>query len=121
MVDELGAKMHSLLTRSLISLFISEDFNTTDAQLVFATHDTNLLTYGDFRRDQIYFIEKDHYGASSLYSLLEYKEEGGETIRKGRPFEKDYMMGRYGGIPQIGDFSNLKDKWQEKKKLTTQS
>lgn len=120
-VDELGASMHPLLTKAVVSLFNSEEHNPNNAQLIFATHDTNLLSYGNFRRDQIYFIEKGHYGASDLYALVEYKEEGGKTIRKDRSFEKDYIQGRYGGIPFIGDFSKLMSEWQEKLKLTMPS
>ncbi|MFA5420191.1 MAG: hypothetical protein WC341_17190, partial [Bacteroidales bacterium] len=72
----------------------------------FATHDTNLLSYGKFRRDQIYFLEKDKFEASDLYSLIDYKEEA-NRIRKDRSFEKDYITGRYGAIPFIGDFEKL--------------
>ena len=118
-VDELDAKLHPLLTRALVALFNSVENNPLNAQLVFATHDTNLLTYGNFRRDQIYFTEKDKEGATSLYSLVEYKEDGA-PVRKDRSFEKDYIQGRYGAIPYLGDFSQLFSKWQEhKKSLTT--
>jgi uncharacterized protein len=113
-VDELDAKMHPLLTKELVSLYNNPEkfFPNPDripfsAQLIFATHDTNLLSYGQFRRDQIYFTEKDQYGATSLYSLVEYKEEDGTAVRKDRSFEKDYIQGRYGAIPYIGDFSKL--------------
>jgi hypothetical protein len=75
--------------------------------LIFATHDTNLLTYGKFRRDQIYFTEKDQYGATDLYSLIDYKEDN-KTVRKDRSFERDYFQGRYGAIPFIGNLSKLK-------------
>ncbi|MEK7254138.1 MAG: ATP-binding protein [Bacteroidota bacterium] len=114
-VDELDAKLHPLLTKALVSLFNSVETNPNNAQLVFATHDTNLLTYGNFRRDQIYFVEKDRQGATNLYSLLEYKEEG-KTVRADRSFEKDYVQGRYGAIPFLGDFSKLFFKWQEHQK-----
>ncbi len=119
-VDELDAKLHPLLTKGLVSLFNSVENNPHNAQLVFATHDTNLLTYGNFRRDQIYFMEKDRQGASSLYSLIEYKEEG-KTVRSDRLFEKDYVQGRYGAIPFLGDFSKLFHKWQERRKSLTTS
>ncbi|MEE1896984.1 ATP-binding protein [Flavobacterium rakeshii] len=107
-IDELDAKLHPLMTAAITNLFNSPDFNTNNAQLIFATHDTNLLSYGRFRRDQIYFLEKDKYEASDLYSLIEYKEEGGKAkIRKDRSFEKDYINGRYGAIPFIGNFEEL--------------
>ena len=112
-VDELDASLHPLLTLAITKLFNSIEFNRNNAQLIFATHDTNLLYYGNYRRDQIYFVEKNKYGASEMYSLVEYKEEG-KTIRKDRSFEKDYIEGRYGAIPFIGNFSNLMLEWQEK-------
>ncbi|MBV6425595.1 MAG: hypothetical protein KIPDCIKN_00076 [Haliscomenobacter sp.] len=105
-IDEFDARLHPILTNALISLFNSEENNPHHAQLLCATHDTNLLTYGRFRRDQIYFTEKDRQGATALYSLVEYKEEG-ETVRKDRSYEKDYIQGRYGAIPYLGDFSQL--------------
>ncbi|MEC3965805.1 ATP-binding protein [Flagellimonas halotolerans] len=112
-VDELDASLHPLLTLAVTRLFNSKQFNPNNAQLIFATHDTNLLYYGNYRRDQIYFVEKDQYGASDMYSLVEYKEEG-KTIRKDRSFEKDYIEGRYGAIPFIGNLSNVVTGWQEK-------
>lgn len=112
-VDELDASLHPLLTLAVTKLLNSKDFNRNNAQLIFATHDTNLLYYGNYRRDQIYFIEKDQYGVSDMYSLVEYKEQG-KTIRKDRSFEKDYIEGRYGAIPFIGNLSNVVTKWQGK-------
>ncbi|WP_321298158.1 ATP-binding protein [Marinifilum fragile] len=107
-IDELDAKLHPLMTAAITNLFNSPEYNTNNAQLIFATHDTNLLSYGRFRRDQIYFLEKDKYEASDLYSLIEYKEDGSSAkIRKDRSFEKDYINGRYGAIPFIGNFKEL--------------
>jgi uncharacterized protein len=106
-IDELDAKLHPLLTQAIIGLFNDPVTNPRNAQLIFATHDTNLLTYGNFRRDQIWFTEKDQYGATCLYSLVEYKEPDGTKVRKDRSFETDYIQGRYGAIPFIGDFSKL--------------
>ena len=112
-VDELDASLHPLLTLAITKLFNSKEFNRNNAQLIFATHDTNLLYYGNYRRDQIYFVEKDKYGASEIYSLVEYKEEG-KTVRKDRSFEKDYIEGRYGAIPFIDNLSNVVLEWQER-------
>lgn len=106
-IDELDASLHPLMTLMITKLFNSSEFNKTNAQLIFATHDTNLFEYGHYRRDQIYFVEKDVYGASDLYSLVEYKEDGGKKIRKDRSFEKDYIQGRYGAIPFIGNLHKL--------------
>lgn len=106
-IDELNAKLHPLMTHAITNLFNSEEYNPYDAQLIFTTHDTNLLSYGKFRRDQIYFVEKDRYGASDLHSLAEFREEEGKKVRKDRSFEKDYIAGRYGGIPFVGNFDEL--------------
>jgi len=105
-IDELDAKLHPLMTAAITNLFNSPQYNLNNAQLIFATHDTNLLSYGKFRRDQIYFLEKDKYESSDLYSLIEYREDGAK-IRKDRSFEKDYIMGKYGAIPFIGNFNEL--------------
>jgi len=106
-IDVLDASLHPLMTLTITKLFNSSEFNKTNAQLIFATHDTNLFEYGHYRRDQIYFVEKDVYGASDLYSLVEYKEDGGKKIRSDRSFEKDYIQGRYGAIPFIGNLHKL--------------
>lgn len=102
-IDEFDSKMHPLLTSKIISLFNSSVTNPRKAQLVFTTHDTNLLNAGLFRRDQIWFTQKDMYGASELYSLVEYK------VRNSAPYEKEYLMGKYGGIPLVGQFERLFD------------
>ncbi len=96
-VDELDAKLHSLIGRAIIKLFNSNISNPNNAQLIFMTHDTNLLSNKIFRRDQIWFTEKDRYGATALYSLVEY------NIRNDASFESDYIKGKYGAVPYIGD------------------
>jgi len=113
-IDELDSSLHPLLTLAITKLFNSEKDNSKNAQLIFTTHDTNLFSYGNYRRDQIYFVEKDEYGVSDLYSLVEYREENGAKVRKDRSFESDYIQGRYGAIPYIGDISKIVEKWQEK-------
>lgn len=106
-IDELDAKLHPLLTMAIVKLFNSSEYNKENAQLIFATHDTNLLNCGCFRRDQIYFTEKNRTEETDLYSLVEYKESDGKKIRNDSSFEKDYINGRYGAIPYIGDFSKF--------------
>lgn len=103
LVDELDARLHPLITRAIISLFNSSETNPQNAQLIFATHDTNLLSKDIFRRDQIWFAEKDKFSATHLYSLVEYK------VRNDASFESDYIHGRYGAIPFIGNLSPLLD------------
>jgi AAA15 family ATPase/GTPase len=113
-IDELDASLHPLLTLSITRLFNSKEHNPKNAQLIFSTHDTNLFSYGKFRRDQIYFIEKDNNSSSDLYSLVEYKGDGGIKVRKDRKFEKDYIQGKYGAIPFVGNVSNTIKEWLEK-------
>ena len=98
-VDELELRLHPLITRTIIELFNSA--NNRKAQLIFTSHDTNLLSNRFFRRDQIWFVEKNKRGASSLYSLVEYKP------RKDATFHKDYILGKYGAIPFIGNIDTL--------------
>lgn len=105
-VDEFDARLHPVICSTLVKLFNSKR-NTKGAQLVIATHDTNLLTYGQYRRDQIWFTEKDSSGATDLYSLVEYKTEEDKKIRNDASYEKDYIVGRYGAIPYLGDFEKL--------------
>jgi uncharacterized protein len=111
-IDELDAKLHPLLTLSIVKLFQSQEINKNGAQLIFATHDTNILSICNLRRDQIYFVEKNRIGSSDLYSLVEYNKDG--KVRKDRSFEKDYINGRYGAIPYFGDFNKLSNQWHEK-------
>ena len=106
-VDELDAKLHPLLTKKIIEMFHSPEINKKGAQLIFATHDTNLLGCDCFRRDQIWFTEKDEKEQTDLYSLVEFRDPDGAKVRNDRNYEKDYIQGRYGAIPFIGDFSNL--------------
>ena len=104
-VDELDSKIHPNLVSKLVELFNSAKTNPNNAQLIFNSHDTNLLGSGLFRRDQIWFVEKDRYGAAVLYSLASFKtDEGG---RKSDNFEEKYISGRYGAIPVLGDFATL--------------
>lgn len=95
-IDEFDARLHPLLSQSIVQLFNSKETNPHNAQLIFMTHDTNLLNRKIFRRDQIWFTEKNRYGATDLYSLAEY------NVRNDANFENDYIKGRYGAIPYIG-------------------
>lgn len=100
-IDEMANKLHPNLTHKLIQIFNSKQYNPNNAQLIFTTHDTNFLSSNLFRRDQIWFIEKDRYGAASLYSLADFKSD---TVRKEDNFEKNYLKGKYGAVPYLGDF-----------------
>ena len=97
-VDELDTKLHPLLMEFLIKLFHNPTQNKNDAQLIFTTHNTNLLDLDLFRRDQIWFTEKNpSFGNTDLYSLLEFSPRKDKNVRKG------YLAGRYGAIPFISD------------------
>lgn len=100
-IDELDARLHPMIVCEIVRLFNSKDTNFHNAQLIFTTHDTNLLRKTIFRRDQIWFTEKNRWSATDLYSLVEYK------IDDDASFEIDYIRGRYGAIPFIGNLSRL--------------
>lgn len=94
--DEMDAHLHPLLTKHLVSLFNSTEFNPNGAQLIFTSHNTNLLDLDVLRRDQIWFTEKDEQtAATDLFSLYDF------SIRKDAKVEKGYLIGRYGAIPFI--------------------
>lgn len=100
-IDELDSKLHPILIKFLIELYNSRENNPNNAQLVFVSHNTNLFNRTIFRRDQIWLTEKNSYGATDLYSLVEYK------VRNDASFEKDYMAGKYGAIPLIREANSL--------------
>lgn len=97
-VDELDNSLHPLLVRFLIELVCNPKTNKKNAQLIFSTHDTSLLDNELFRRDQIWFVEKDEMNATTLYSLLEF------SPRKQEAFGRGYLHGRYGALPYIGEW-----------------
>ncbi len=100
-VDELDARLHPLMTREIISLFNHKATNPNGAQLIFNTQDTNLLDNNMFRRDQIWFVEKDRQGASHLYSLAEFK------VRNDKDYERGYIQGRYGAVPYLSHIQTI--------------
>ena len=100
-VDELDAKLHPLLTRNIVLLFMDPEKNTNGAQLIFATHDTNLLDLAIIRRDQIWFAEKDNVESTDIYSLVEFKDDEGKKVRNDCDIKCNYIKGRYGAIPFI--------------------
>jgi len=99
-IDEFDARFHTLLTKSILKLFNSPQ-TTSNSQLLVASHDTALLDRDLLRRDQIYFVEKNKYGASEVTSLVEYKP------RKEAPYDKNYLEGKYGAIPFIDGLESL--------------
>lgn len=108
-IDELDAKLHPLLLRYIINMFHNPDINKNNAQLIYTTHDVSTLTKETFRRDQIWFCEKDKKGISNLYSLVEYKLENDKKVRNDATYNKDYLAGRYGAIPLLREFNILEE------------
>ena len=95
-VDEFDNSLHPTLLLHLIKMFHDPEINTGNAQLIFSTHTTSLLNSELFRKDQIYFVEKDHRTAGSqLYSLDDFYSKRTSNI------EKSYLLGRYGAVPKI--------------------
>lgn len=95
-IDEFDARMHPIISKAIVQMFHDETRNPKNAQLIFVTHDTNLLDNSFFRRDQIWFTEKRKNSATDLFSLVDFK------VRNDASFEKDYISGKYGGIPFLG-------------------
>ncbi len=100
-VDELDAKLHPQLLRHIITLFGDRNVNQKGAQLVFTSHDLATMTSEIFRRDEIWFVAKGNQQNSKLYSLVEFKDESGEAVRKDAKFDKQYLEGRYGADPYL--------------------
>lgn len=102
-IDDLDTKLHPLLTRYIINLFHNKEINISNAQLIYTTHDVTNLNKETFRRDEIWFTEKDNSGVSEIYSLSDYKIDN-VKIRNDATFNKDYLTGRYGAIPELKQF-----------------
>ena len=97
-VDELDSSLHPLLVRRLVRMFHQPELNPHGAQLLFTTHDTSLLDRTLFRRDQIWFTEKDRDQATRLYPLTDF------SPRESEAWEKGYLIGRYGAVPFFNEF-----------------
>ena len=100
-IDELDAKMHPLISQHIISLFNNPKTNPKNAQLIFTTHDTHLLSQKMLRRDQIWFTEKNTTEQTDLYCLMDIILPDGTKPRNDSNYEKNYIAGRYGAIPYI--------------------
>lgn len=104
MIDELDSRLHTQLTLKLIEFF--NQTNNTNAQLICAVHDIALLNKETFRRDQVWFIEKNQFGASELFSLADFKTD---KVRNKSAFDKNYLQGKYGAIPYFNQDKTLKE------------
>ena len=100
-IDELDAKLHPLITIHVVNLFNNPKSNPNNAQLLFSTHDTNLLSADLFRRDQVWFTEKNEIEQTDLYTLHDINLPDGTKVRNDSNLEKNYIRGRYGAIPFI--------------------
>ncbi|EDN69840.1 RloA [Beggiatoa sp. PS] len=110
-IDEIEAKMHPMMTINAINLFLNKATNPYGAQIIFATHDTNLLTYCPLRRDQINFVEKNHWEATEIYALSDFSYFAQTSEHPDVDKEKSYFEGRYGAIPALGSFLKKVEKW----------
>ena len=100
-IDELDAKIHPVLLRHIIMMFNDMNINKKKAQLIFTSHDLSTMNSEVFRRDEIWFVAKGNAQNSQLYSLVEFKNEKGESVRKDAKFDKQYLEGKYGADPYL--------------------
>ncbi|MBR5316457.1 MAG: ATP-binding protein [Lachnospiraceae bacterium] len=100
-IDELDAKIHPVLLRYIIMMFNDMNINKKKAQLIFTSHDLSTMNSEVFRRDEIWFVAKGNAQNSKLYSLVEFKNDKGESVRKDAKFDKQYLEGKYGADPYL--------------------
>ena len=100
LIDEIDRSMHPMLSQKILEYYFGHLTADKDTQLIFSTHESNLLNLDLIRADEVWFVEKDAVGASHFTSLAEYKPR--EDVRKG------YLQGRYGAIPFFAPINSLK-------------
>lgn len=100
-IDELDAKIHPVLLRHIIMMYNDMAINSKGAQLIFTSHDLSTMNSTVFRRDEIWFVAKGKSQNSKLYSLVEFKNDKGESVRKDAKFDKQYLEGKYGADPYL--------------------
>lgn len=105
-IDELDAKIHSVLLRHIIMMFNNMEINTHKAQLIFTSHDLSTMNNDVFRRDEIWFVAKGKAQNSKLYSLVEFKDAKGGSVRNDEKYDKRYLEGRYGADPYLQTIIN---------------
>jgi AAA15 family ATPase/GTPase len=98
-IDELERSLHPILAKELLKLYAVN--SNSKSQLIFTTHESNLLDLELLRQDEIWFTEKKSDGSSVFYPLSDYKPREDKNIRLG------YLEGRFGGIPFLGDFKKI--------------
>jgi AAA15 family ATPase/GTPase len=97
-------------------LFLSRQLNPNNAQLIFASHDTNLLHYSHLRRDQINFVEKNTFQGTEVYSLSDFRYFNNQKERPDVDKEKRYLEGRYGAVPVLGHLNQKISDWYGEKR-----
>jgi len=100
-IDEMDAKIHPVLLKYIIELFTDREKNRRGAQLIFTSHDLSTMNNEVFRRDEIWFVAKGRSQNSKLYSLVEFKNNKGESVRKDAKYDKQYLEGKYGADPYL--------------------
>lgn len=105
-IDELDSRLHPKLVREILSLFNSKR-NSKNAQIISTSHNTSVLEKNLLRRDQIWFVEKNRFEASNLFSLVEYIMEDNKKVRNDASYESDYLKGKYGAVPILKEFEVL--------------
>ena len=106
LIDELDAKLHPLLLRKIIELFSNRNINKGTSQLLFTSHDLTTMSKDVFRRDEIWFSAINAYDESVLYSLVDFRKEGGSKPRNDENYSKQYLEGRYGADPYFKKLVN---------------
>lgn len=106
--DEIGIKLHPLLMRNIIITFTDPVKNPKGAQLIFTTHNTIYMEMDLFRRDEIWFVEKNNQ-ISELYSLDDITDSKGNKVRKDNNYQKNYLLGRYGAVPFLSSIFGGED------------
>jgi uncharacterized protein len=100
-IDEIDTSLHTLLAKKLVEMFANAATNKSGAQLIFTTHDTNLLAGDLLRSDEIWFTEKGRSGSTALFPLSDFRTRAGDNLERG------YLQGRFGAIPFIGGLERL--------------
>lgn len=100
-IDEMNDRLHPLLGRNIILTFLNPATNPNHAQIIFTTHDVWQFTNELLRRDELWVTNKDKNGVSTLYSVADFKDEEGNKIRKNGALAKNYLVGSYGGVPEL--------------------
>ncbi len=93
-IDEIDVKLHPLLFKKIVQMYMDKSINKNNAQLIYTAHSTFLFNSNDLRRDQLYLVDKDEFGKSKLYSLSEFR-----NLRADSDYEKKYLSGQFGAIP----------------------